>query len=142
MLTKNKKILILIDILLLIFAATFTYFKNNLNKLDMENTTVGDINTKKINNIYKLKGITISNISIYTDDEGSNFTAKLRNDSDTDLEIKYLIVRFYDKNKYLITEQHLLDSVTLSNNNTQYINLFKIDDLSNTTRIKFDIKYE
>ncbi len=142
MLTKNKKMIIIIDILLLIFAATFSYMKHSTRKIGIENETIDNINTKIISKEFNLNGITISNINLYSDETGSNFTAKLTNDTDNNLNIRYLKVNFYDEHKKIITSQIILENASILANNNQYINLYRIKDLSKTVDIKFDIKYE
>lgn len=142
--TKTKIIVIVINILLLIFATTFTYMKNTKKN---QNNTTNDIqgSYSTIDAIYKkydLNGITIDGITLYTDEDGSMFTAKMINSSDRDLEILHLIIRFYDKNDDLIIEEYVLYDTKIEKDNIQYINMSGPVELRETKDIKFEIEYK
>lgn len=140
--TKEKKLLIAVAILIIVFALTFIYMKktkNNEKKYDMNNNY---ITNEALNKDYEIDGIKITNIALYSDENESKFTGLITNNTDHDLNISDLTVIFSDKDDNTLLEGIVLYKTKLLKNGSQYINLKGDIDSKKIANIKFSVNYE
>lgn len=140
--TKEKRLLIIVAILLIIFALSFMYMKKSKSVENVETEDSKHLKIEAINKEYDVNGLKITNIDLYQDKEESKFAALVTNNSGNDLKISSLTVIFYDKDNNNILAGDLLYNVTLSKGNSQYVNLNGIIDLKEVSNIDFKVEYE
>lgn len=140
--TREKRLLIIIAILLIIFALSFMYMKKSKVTENVETEDSKHIKVEAINKEYDVNGLKITNIDLYQDKDESKFAALVTNNTENDLKISSLTVNFYDNENSVILEGDLLYNVTLAKGNSQYVNLNGIIDLKKVSNIDFNVVYE
>lgn len=133
----KKKILVIGSILIILVSIGVSIYLIINKDTEPEYTIdgIGLPSQKDILKDTKVKNLDITNISIMTRENTSNYTATISNNTDKSIDINQLEIVFYKNNiKYT---NIVLYSTTIGAGQEQQINLTTEEDLTNITKIEY-----
>ena len=137
----KKKIIVIISLIVIILASVITNIYILSNQEEDEEFKIDGITeteNKEILKDAKVGGLDITNISLLNKDGTSIYRAKITNNTDKDIDIDKLYVVFYeDKNEISLLG---LSNAKIKSNDSTYISISSIDDLTKSTDIKYVVE--
>ena len=137
----KKKIIVIISLIVIILASIITniYILSN-QKPDEEFKIEGITETKnkEILKNTKVNNLDITNVSLLNNDGTTIYRAKISNNTNEDITIDKLYIVFIENEKE--TKMLGLSSSKIKTKGSAYINISSLDDLTNSTDIKYVIE--
>ncbi len=135
--TKEKVLLAIVCILLIVFALTFTFMKNSKIENNIENTKIDFLNKE-----YNIEGLNISNLELYTENDITKFNAKITNNTSNSIKVNNLTITLLNKDNDTLLEETILYNTILEPKNSQYISFYGNIALTDINDIKFSLTSE
>ena len=138
--SSTKQNIILVGLILVIVFCVFfsvkTIIKNT--KTDDDKSNNSDVIHKEVLNDTKVGNLTITNARLTVTDGVTSFSANVNNETDSDYHFNVLYVTFTNGN--VTRKIPVLSDVTIKPNEHEIISLTLDSDISDTTKIDYDVQ--